>query len=351
MTTPQGTQSTFTAQSDSAALALRGILQKNGADIEASSSVVVGPDGKPPAPPPPQGSYARMAMDAEAARRAEDVIGQPPQAQQLGDQPVAGTPEQMVDGSQAPPLTPPGQAAPDTQASPYSEGAQARIQDLVSQLRDKDQRLQQITTDHEAGQRSAVEVQSQLDGLTSQYQTLIDGQLESLDPETRAQVMADARIREQMTQLESRLMQRISPAIEGIAENQRNTEMMQLGGKYPAFDVQIHGPLIEMYRAKNPNSSIEQAFLASTVDTPEERVTREAAQAHALPPVMPPGNGPAQPRYIAEPQGQPVQDPDAELRSDAVRFAELMRSDNPSDHKTGADLALKNIGERVFGPR
>lgn len=342
----QETKSQFDAQADKAALALRRQVQDRGAQIADSGAVLVGPDGKPPPPPPPEGSYARMAMD-QAAAQAQRDMGQPTQEQVLGDQPPAGTTEQSVDGSVAPPLTPPGQTPQGTPGDALSENAQRRIGELVSKLREKDQALELLQHEVAQGQQKADGATGELEALRAQYQQMVDSNLDQLDPDTRAQVMNDARMRDMMGKFEQSILSKLEPRISGIAENQRADEMLALSGKYPAFDLQIHGHLIEAVRAKNPNLSVEQAFLAATVDTPEERQTREAAAAFAVPPVLPPGNG-AAPKYIPEPA--PAQsDPEGELRTDAARIAVLRRSSDPLEQKAGMDLAFKNIGERLFG--
>ena len=117
---------------------------------------------------------------------------------------------------------------------------------------------------------------------------------------------------------------------------------MQLSGKYPAFDVQIHGPLIEMFRGKNQHASVEQAFKA--IAEPEELVVRSAVPASAVPPIVAPGVGtPATSRYVTEPQS----DPEQEMREEAAQIRKLMESADPADHRTGQRLVEKNLADRL----
>ena len=99
--------SQFNQRADNAALALKEQLSKERGVEIPERKVEVGPDGQPPKPPPPEGSYARQAYDLARAAQAAQATQM---MQQQGQQPPAGTQEQALDGSQAPPL--PQQAPP-----------------------------------------------------------------------------------------------------------------------------------------------------------------------------------------------------------------------------------------------
>jgi hypothetical protein len=329
MTTTGDNSNKFNTRADSAALSLRQGLLKKGAEMPESASVEVGPDGKPPAPPPPEGSYARMAQDA--ARE---------QAQQIGDQPPVGTPEQVLDGSQAPPLThapPPDQSAPE---SP-SPRAQQRIQDLIDQLREKERAIQQLETTTSQNQ----ELQAKLQNMEQQYQQVVQANLDNLDPDTRMQVLHEARTRELLAGFKSELLNEIGPQLRTLESKAARDEMQALSDVYPAFDLKIHGTLIDTYRGANPNSSIEQAYKAIAVG--DELVTREQASATAVPPVLPPGNGSLQNVRYA-PQSQPQEsDPQQEINELSSRFAKLRGSDDPVERKQGMDMLSELLNKRL----
>lgn len=334
MANPQN-NSQFNSQSDQAALALRQSMIGRGVAIPESGAVEVGTDGKPAPMPPPEGSYAAMAAERVAQ-----------QQQALGDQPLAGTLEQQVDGSIAPP--PPLVPEPQqTAVEPaHSERAENRIRDLVAQLREKDRENQHLHSQAQATGESVAEMQSRLTGMQQQYEQLVAQNLDNLDPETRQQVEQDARMTEMFARFEQSMMQRIMPHIDGVKQQTVHTEMMKLGETFPRFDIQIHGPLVDTYRGKNPNSSVMQAFKA--IAEPEELVTRSAYPANAVPPITPPGN--SAPRVKYEPEPETASDPAADLAALTASATKLRASENPSEQKEGLRLMDQIISIKAFGP-
>ena len=339
--------SQFNQRADNAALALKGQMnQERGLNLQ-ETKVVVGPDGQPPKPPPPEGSYARQAFDQQRAEQqvqAAQQMTQQGQQQPIGEQPLAGTQEQALDGSQAPPL--PQQAQPPQ--APEDQGlsfnAQQRFAKLTNDLRDKDRDLQAVLEAQRTQQTTLAETQASLQALQQQHQQMLQANLENLDPETRMQVMQDARMQEHLHNFEQRILSHIQPQISGLQENRAHDDLMRLSQKYPRFDVQVHGPLIEIYRGKNQHSSVEQSFKA--IAEPEELVTRGAVPATAVPPAIAPRasiQGNPQSRYIPEPQSDPVQ----EMHEEAAQIGVLMRSLDQNDHKTGARLIEKNLIDRL----
>ena len=326
--------SQFNQRADNAALALKGdISTQIGRDLP-SRQVEVGPDGRPPKPPPPEGSYARQAYDQARAAAAQ-------QQQVLGDQPVAGTPEQAVDGSQAPPLIPPGTPPQEQAGQPVSDKAQARIQELTQKLRTQEQDMQTFLAQAKEASESNAGLQAQLKSMQEQHAQMLQANLENLDPETRLQVMQDARMSERMDEMERRILSSVMPHVQGLEKSNAQNDMMRLTDKYPAFDLAVHGPSNDMFRGKNPSTSIEQAFKA--IAEPEELVTRSVAAAAAVPPVVPPGAGGVLPRYMPEPQSNPEQ----EMIEEAGRARDLMTSENPRDHKQGLRTFDANIAARL----
>ena len=314
-----------------------------------SVPVAVGPDGKPPPPPPPPGSYAAMAQEQQAAaahaqQQPQTQAAPPPANQQqiLGAQPLVG-PTQAIDGSVAPPLTLPPQQ-PDTQGE-LSPNVQQRFSDMSAQLRTMEQQLQQGQAELQARDANIAELTGHLETSQKAQQEILQANLDELDPDTRARVLADSQMQERFAEMEKRLTARFQPNIETLEVEASKQRMMDLANRYPAFDIQIHGPLIEMYRGKNPHSSVAQAFRAIAQDG--ELVPREAAPLTVAPPIVSPngvgGPNQAQPRYMPE----PTVDPEASMRADSLRAGQLMRSNSHVDRVEGMRLIDKNIAERL----
>jgi len=330
--------SNFDARADNAALALRKTLQRQGRQVADSAPVEVGPDGREPPAPPPQGSYAAQALELQRRQAAA-------QRKQIGDQPPAGTPEQALDGSVAPPVSggqPPVEPEPAT-----SPRAEKRIQELVEQLRVLDQKHQQAVEDGKKASESANQYQQRLAALEQQHAQMLQANLDNLDPETRMQVMQDARMSQRLDEFEQRIVGRLQPQLRSLENAQARNQMQELAGKYPAFDIQIHGPLIDMFRGKNPHCSIEQAFRA--IAQAEELVTRQAAVRRAVPFVAPPGNGElAAARYAPTPEAAPsARAPEAELVEESRRVAALLRDTDPAKRKEGMRQMDEHLKRRL----
>lgn len=340
MTGTENNENQFTARADSAAQRLRSSLQQQGRQIADSASVEVGPDGKPPAPPPPEGSYARMQLEQRAREQAR-TSGQPSRAEEIGDQPEAGTVEQAMDGSQGPRLDP---QPPAEKAEESSPKAQRRIQELVEQLRSKDRELQEVIENSKKQNDTVAELNAKLENLQRQNEQILRDNLDQLDPETQRQILLDQRLQEMFTQLERRIDQKYAPQLQSIENRNVQSEMAALSETYPMFDVQVHGPLIEMFRGKNPNCTIEQAYRA--IAEPDELTTRTTARASAVPPVVPPGQHDLRNvRYVAEPEQQ--SDPEAEMVEEAQRIKDLRNSLDPQKQKEGLALVHQNLAKRL----
>lgn len=343
----QQQQSQFNQRSDNAALALKQELSnQTGREIKPSQ-VQVDADGQPARPLPPEGSYARQAieqqraMDAQAAQQAaQQMGGQPTPQQQLGDQPPVGTPDQAVDGSVAPPLTQQQPGAASEGQPEVSANANQRIQGLVSEKRDLERKLAEALSKSQEHEQ----LKQQLAAMQAEHQQFLQAHLDELDPEERMRVMMDARFQELLAQHSQQIMQTIMPHLSSLQENVQHTEMQKLAGKYPAFDLVIHGPLIEQFRAKNQNCTIEMAYKA--IAEPSELVTREQATSHpTVPPVVPPGNGAPMPRYVPEPQADPVD----ELRQDQQRAYQLLTSENAAERRQGMRDVDDVLARRLAG--
>lgn len=329
--------STFTTRADNAALALRKNLQGQGRQVSDSSPVTVGPDGKPPAPLPPEGSYIRQAIELQRRAAEEQKI--------VGDQPAVGTANQAMDGSMAPKL--PQAPTPQQTPSENSPRAEQRISELVAQLRAKEQELQQAAEASRKYGETAQQLQQRLQDLETQHQSMMQANLDNLDPDTRMQVMQDTRLAQRLNEFEQRILGRIQPQLKNLESQAARNEMQALSDTYPSFDYQIHGPLIDMFRAKNGNCTVEQAFRA--IAEPDELVTRAAASAMAVPPIVPPGSGElASARYAPQPVA-PAPSPQEELVDESRRIAELRRSLDPKQQKEGMMLLDRHLRRRLGG--
>lgn len=326
-------ESQFKQRADNAALQLKGQLSKELGRELPSKQVLVDSDGRPPKPLPPEGSYMRQQIEQQRAQQQH--------AQTLGDQPLAGTVEQAIDGSQAPPLTPPG-TDPQELAAPISDNANRRIQELTQKLRAQDQELQTALAEGKRSSESQTQLEQRIAAMEQEKQEILQANLDQMDPETRMKVLNDARMIEMFDGFKKQMMDSIMPHVEGLQQSNVQQQMLGLADVYPAFDLQVHGPLIDMFRGKNQHCTVEQAWKA--VAEPEELVTRETARlAPAVPPVVPPGGGGAQPRYMPEPQTNPEQ----EMIEESQSARDLMRSDNPNDHKKGLRAFDRNIASRL----
>jgi hypothetical protein len=209
-----------------------------------------------------------------------------------------------------------------------------------------EQELQTAQAELQARGATVAELQANLEQSQQAQQEILQANLDELDPDTRARVLADSRMQELFAQMEQRLTTKFMPHIQTLEVEASKQRMMELATKYPAFDIQVHGPLIEMYRGKNPNSSVEQAFKA--IAQVGELVTRDAAPLQVAPPIVPPNTGgpvQPQPRYMPEPQANP----EADMVADAQRAAQLMRSGSHADRQEGMRLIDKNIADRLGG--
>lgn len=346
MSETQQENSQFTARADNAALQLRQDLLKQGRSLPESGAVQVGPNGQPPPPLPPSGSYMRQAIETQQRQQAvvqQDAANQPPA--QPPQQQVNGQVTQPPIGGQQPQQEQPTQAAPQPEQE-ISANAQERIRELVNQLRTRDQEFQQAQTRVEQASKGNEELQQRLQALEQQHRQMLEANLENLDPETRMAVMQDARLQQQLAQFEQQILSKISPAISSLQQQSVQAELSRLASRYVNFDYNVHVPLMEMFRKQNQNCSLEQAYRA-IVEDPRELAMRSQAPANAVPPVVPPGNGPTA-RYMNPDQSQQQRKSiDEEIREEAMQMAKLRASSDPADQKRGMQLAHQNIARRL----
>jgi hypothetical protein len=332
----QQEQSAFNPRADNAALKIK---EQLGQELSAltgqqvvipPSPVAVGADGQPVGQLPPEGSYAREAVEqqqAAAAQSAQQMAHL--QAHDPGQIPAQGQP----------------QAPPPQQPQETSQRAEQRIQDLINQLRAKDQELQTVQQQQAGAATTLEETRAQLTASTQQMQSLMQEHMEHMDPETRAQVLNNAQIAQTVAAAENRILGQVQPQLQSLQTRNDQLEKVRVGDVYQGYNPMVHDQLIDEFRKGNPNCSIEQAFRA--VATPEELSVHGAGRATAPPPAVPPGSGAPTPRYLPThvQQGQP--DPLQQMVADRDRASELARSADPEDQKKATALWHKNLTERL----
>ena len=319
-------QSAFNQRADNAALNLKDQLGRE-LSMQTGQQVVLPPspvpvnaDGNPVGQLPPEGTYARQAIDLQQ---------QQAQLQQIPQQaPTQGQPQQQ----------PPQQPQEQT-----SQRAQERITSLVSQLRTKDQEYQQLQQQQSQQATTVEELQAQLTAQKNLMEQTLQQNMENLDPETRAAVMADARIRQTVAASEQRILQTVAPQLQALQQRNLQLEKTGLSGTYQGYDPMVHDALIDEFRRQNPNCSVEQAFRACA--TPDELSVGGYRPANVPPPSIAPGSGSTAPRYM--PQQNNQTDPVQQIQADAARAAELARSADPNDQKAATRLWEKNLADRL----
>jgi hypothetical protein len=311
------TGSNFAAKADAAAVALKQQLKL------PSKQVAVDADGQPLKPLPPEGSYARMALDAQRAAQA-----QPPQAN--GEVP------------------PQANGYAPTSEDELSANANRRFAEMTGQLRAYERTLAEamasskLRDDENARLRAELEsVRAQQQELRDEHQRILDQTLDGLDSETRATVLMESKLKRLLDDHERKVTARLEQQLEGLREKSVHDDFDRLARKYARFDATLHRPAIEMFRGKNPATSIEQAFKA--IAEPFELVLREDALATTVPPVLGPGPGPTADLAVPKPKEDPVD----RMREDARLRNELKRSDDPEKRKIGDRLELQNLKERL----
>jgi exonuclease VII large subunit len=237
---------------------------------------------------------------------------------------------------------------PPPAAEPPSPRAEARIQELVAQLRQKDQELQTAVEMGRKATETATQFQARLTSLEQQHQQMLQANLDNLDPDTRQQVLMDARLQQRMDQFEQGIMGKIRPQLEHLESAATQQEMVALSQKYPGFNYQTHAPLIGQFRVRNPHCTTEQAFRA--IAEPEELAPRQGVRAQAVPPFVPPGNGDmGSARYVPPGVAKPQPKPEDELVEESRRIAELRRSTDPAKQKEGMQLLDQHLRRRIGG--
>ena len=329
----------FNARSDSAALALKAQLSKETGREIKPRSVPVGPNGQPAPPLPPEGSYARQQIERQRAAIAQARAAQPQTAEDLA-------PPQEP---QADPASQVHQQQPDQ--GQLSSNAQQRFSQLTQQLRERERQLQAAEARSRELEESQAQTNARLQAVEARFNSVVNQNLDSLDPETRQQVLMQAAADESAARIEQRVMSKMAPLVERVTTQAIEAELNAVSNKYPAFAIDVHGPLIESFRRQNPNCTIEQAFRA--VAEPDELVVGRQ-RAAAVPPIAVPHVGNNSPRYVPQPDPQ-RKTAEQELDEDRQRAFNLARSTDPNDRRAAGiamDRYIANkLGNRLPGRR
>ena len=324
----------FNERSDRAAQALKQSLIGQGATIEPTVQVEVGPDGQRQPDLPPEGSYARNMLEREQA------------AEQLEQQHQAREQAQQIPDQTAPLQQPPQPEQPAEQE--LSANAQRRITELTQMLREKDQELVQARDVTKSSGESTQALQKKVQEIEEAYNALVTRNLDALDPDERASVLAEAKAREMVGSLRNELMGQLGPELQVIRQQRAEAELRSVASSYPRFDPAKYGPAIVSFRQQNPNCTIEQAFRA--VAEPQDLVTQAPSTASAVPPVVPPNAG-GMPRYLPESHQQRGQQqqrtPEDEIREELEMASRLRSSDDPAEQLRGLKMIEQNIARRL----
>lgn len=292
------------------------------------AQVEVDANGRPPAPPPPEGSYAATALNEAVAAQTQVQAG----AAQVS-QPAPVTP--MVEPLTAAPVTP----EPSAKAT-------ERISDLVTKLRDKDQQYQQLQAQQTQSAEQIAELRQQAESFRLEREQLRTAALDTLDPEERQKVIGQMELQTAIQQTQDKILAEIQPKLARIDEHELAREYEGLSQKYPGFNPTIHPELIQHVRSQNPALSVELAFRA--VASNDELGVSGASPANPVPPSLAP-NQTGIPRSVPQPASQQQSTPESEVAQEAAEAYKLLRSTASQDQKAGMRALDTMLGKRIFG--
>lgn len=273
---------------------------------------------------PPEGSYARQAME----RAAEQAPPQPA--------PVA--PEQPVEQAQPEPVE------PVEEEDKASKNARARIEELARRRREEEQRRLEAETEAQTLKEQLEKERAARGSVEAEYQRFLNEQLDNLDPEQRAAVMQDARLRELLSDYEQRILRSVQAPLQEIRERELNRDLQALSTKYPGYDHDVHAEQVKDFMQRNPSTTPEQAFKAIADD--DVLFLRPAGQPREGAPqfIQPRGTNGSQ-NYIPPPQ----EDPNERLRQKTREVHAMARDESPEAKRQHMREVDRLISERLFG--
>ena len=287
--------------------------------------------------PPPEGSYAAMAIEkqraaaeAERAKLQAEAPPAPPQPVAERDQPQAPSPEA--------PQQPTGQQPPND----YSPRANERIAELANARREAERKAQEAEARAAAREQEAEQLRQERSRLEAERNRILQDQLESMDPETRTRVLAEGRTRELLAESEQRIMQRIEKPVQELRAERREAELSKVAQKYPGFDYDVHKSLIDTFQQRNPACTVEQAFRA--VAEEQELRTRPAQPGRQVPPVPSPRSTRGSQDYV--PNQEPQKSEQEVLADEVEEIRKLGTSSDPMDKRRHRDLLDQHLNKR-----
>lgn len=324
-------QSRFNERADAAARALK-------AQMGLQPSPV--PDGQPLAEPPP-GSYAALQRAQQAIQEhAEHVTGSPAESpvrgSETGEVATPTEPEQPVDAAD---VGPDGKHVAFKDHPIYTRFAEVSREATARRKELEDLRNQY---ERERGERDALK--RRFEALEREHNEFLQGNLDSLDPDKRAQVLMEARMRSELVRMEEKIQGTLQPHLQALWRESRFREVERLAARYPHYDAEKHQPLIDLFQERNPASTMEMAFKA-IADPEELHLNGAPAQSPTPPSVVVPSSRNSQPRFLPDQSGS---DELAELRRGAARVRELGLSEKPADRSASMTEAARSIRDRYL---
>lgn len=295
------------------------------------------PNGQPTQAQPPVGSYAEMALEEQkrvAATRAEV------------------SPPQSVPGEVAPPSgdapQPVTEVGPDGKPIPFTEHPlYPRFQQVTAERREAKEQLAQLERAQAASDLEKKELREQFEALQVQHRTMLEANIENLEPDERNRVLMEGRFRQLEDRFAQRVEERVRPALSLLRTQMKQREIDALAVKYPRYDGPRHQELIDLFQESNPASTVEMAFKA-TAEPEDLAVNGQSATPSPPPPVVVPGvASTGTPRYV--PPGSQESE-DAQLRAGAARVRELATSADPRDRSNAINAAQASIATRIMRP-
>lgn len=300
-----------------------------------SSKVEVDSTGRQKQEPPP-GSYAAMALEQQREQAAQSRM--PPTQES----------QQPVEPPQEPPA-PEDSQRPEGQQQVQQNGPQRvekRFAELAAARRDAERKAQDAEARLAARDAELEQVRSERQQLAAERQRLLESNLEQLDPEQRVTVLAEARTRELMAEQEKRITQRFEAPLQEMRDERRHRDLMKIADRYPAFDAEVHGPLIDAYQSRNHASTVEQAFRAIAED--HELTTSPVQPRKQVPPTVQPRSTRGSSGYVPPPS-KTEEDAQRQLSEEVREIGKLNSSHDPADRRKARDLMDANLKKRFEG--
>jgi hypothetical protein len=277
---------------------------------------------------PPEGSYARAAIEAEAANQPAPTPAPP--VEEVPEQPAVEEPAPL------PPLE---------EESAVSKRARERIEELARRRREEEQARIDAEERAERLEQQLAREKAARQSTESEYHRFLNEQMENMDPEDRAAVLQEARVRELLEEQKRELLAEVRGPLQEMRERELNRELVALARKYPGYDHDVHADLVRDFMRKNPSTTPEQAFKAVADDDvlfirPHGQQTSEGA-----PQFIQPKGTQGTENYVPEPR----EDPDEKLREKTREVHKLARISDPDaqrEHRAQLDNLIR---ERLFG--